>query len=309
MRRTAFVTHADCRLHAMLPGHPECPERLDHIEERLASEGLLESVVRYEAPLADSAQLEGAHAAEHVRRIFERAPAHGLVEIDPDTYMGPHSLAAALRAAGGVLLATDLVLSGEVSNAFCSVRPPGHHAELAQAMGFCLFNNVAVGAAHAMLEHGLERVAVIDFDVHHGNGTEAIFRNDPRVLMCSTYQYPLYPYVLGAMERGHMVNVPLPPGADGGELRAAVHEHWLPELEAFAPQLIYVSAGFDAHREDPLASLNFVEDDYRWVTNALLEVADRHAAGRMVFALEGGYALDALGRSVAACVRALLGAA
>jgi acetoin utilization deacetylase AcuC-like enzyme len=176
-------------------------------------------------------------------------------------------------------------------------------------MGFCFFNNVAVGAAHAMREHGLERVAVIDFDVHHGNGTEAIFRAEPRVLMCSTYQYPLYPYVVGAMESGHMVNVPLAPGAGGSELRAAVREHWLPELERFAPQLIYVSAGFDAHREDPLASLDFVEDDYRWLTSTLLDVSDRHAGGRIVFALEGGYALDALGRSVAACVRVLLGAA
>jgi acetoin utilization deacetylase AcuC-like enzyme len=307
LTRTAYITHSDCHRHEMLPGHPECPERLDAIAERLAHEGLLERLDAREAPLATTAQLEDAHDADYVRGVFQRAPAHGLVELDPDTYMGPHTLAAALRAAGAVVLATDLVLGGEATTAFCSVRPPGHHAERAQAMGFCVFNNVAVGAAHAMRTHGLERVAIIDFDVHHGNGTEAIFRDEPRVLMCSTYQYPLYPYVIGLMAPGHMVNVPLAPGAGGAALRAAVAGHWLPELERFAPQLILVSAGFDAHRDDPLASLTFTELDFEWVTATLLDVAQRHAGGRLICSLEGGYALGALGRSAAACVRALLG--
>jgi acetoin utilization deacetylase AcuC-like enzyme len=305
VKRTALITHGDCLLHAMLPGHPECPERLSAIERQLAADGLLDGLVAREAPLATAAQLERVHDAGYVRGIFARAPVHGLVEIDPDTYMGPHSLNAALRAAGAVVLATDLVIAGEVANAFCNVRPPGHHAERSQAMGFCLFNSIAVGAAHALEAHGLERVAIIDFDVHHGNGTEAIFRHEPRVLMCSTYQYPLYPYVVGLMQPGHMVNVPLSPGAGGTALRRAVIEQWLPELERFAPQLIYVSAGFDAHRDDPLASLTFVEDDFEWVTAALVDVAGRHARGHIVCALEGGYALHALGRSATACVRAL----
>jgi N-dimethylarginine dimethylaminohydrolase len=215
LKRTALITHGDCLLHAMLPGHPECPERLSTIERQLAADGLLAALVPREAPLATQAQLERVHDAAYVRGIFSRSPAHGLVELDPDTWMGPHSLNAALRAAGGVVLATELVIGGQVANAFCNVRPPGHHAERAQAMGFCLFNSIAVGAAHALDAHGLERVAVIDFDVHHGNGTEAIFRDEPRVLMCSTYQYPLYPYVVGLMQPGHMVNVPLSPGAGG----------------------------------------------------------------------------------------------
>jgi acetoin utilization deacetylase AcuC-like enzyme len=309
LKRTAFISHPDCRLHALLPGHPECPERLDAIAAQLAADGLVERLAAYDAPIATTAQLEAVHEPGYVRRIFERAPAHGLVELDPDTYMGPHTLTAALRAAGAVVLATDLVLAGEVDTAFCNVRPPGHHAERAQAMGFCVFNNIAVGAAHALRTHGLQRVAIIDFDVHHGNGTEEIFRNEPRVLMCSTYQYPLYPYIVGAMEPGHMINVPLSPGAGSAALRAAVTEQWLPELERFAPQIIFVSAGFDAHRDDPLASLTFTDADFQWVTATLLEVADRHAGGRMVCSLEGGYALGALGRSAAACTRALLGVA
>jgi acetoin utilization deacetylase AcuC-like enzyme len=293
----------------MLPGHPESPERISAIEKQLAADGLVDRLVAREAPLATVAQLERVHDSAYVRGIHARSPAHGLVEIDPDTYMGQHSLNAALRAAGAVVLATDLLVAGEAPNAFCNVRPPGHHAERAQAMGFCLFNSIAVGAAHALEAHRLERVAVIDFDVHHGNGTEAIFRDEPRVLMCSTYQYPLYPYVVGLMQPGHMVNVPLQPGAGGRALRKAVNEHWLPELERFAPQMIFVSAGFDAHRDDPLASLDFVEDDYAWMTAALAGVAGRHAGGRIVCALEGGYALDALGRSAAACVRSLVEAA
>jgi acetoin utilization deacetylase AcuC-like enzyme len=220
--------------------------------------------------------------------------------------MNAHSLTAARHAAGAVVLATDLVLSGECRSAFCAVRPPGHHAERDRAMGFCLFNNVAIGAARAMTVHGIERVAIVDFDVHHGNGTEQIFSGDPRVLMVSTFQHPLYPYSGFDNPAANMVNVPLPAGAGSEEFRAAVREHWLPALEQHRPQVLFVSAGFDAHREDPLAGLELVDADYAWVTRELVAVAAKHAQGRIVSTLEGGYALSALGRSVAEHIRELV---
>ena len=229
------------------------------------------------------------------------------MHLDSDTAMNPHTLRAARRAAGAAVLATDRVLRGEVEAAFCGVRPPGHHAERARAMGFCLFNNVAVAAAHALAAHGLERVVVVDFDVHHGNGTEAIFHDDPRVMMVSTFQHPFYPYsgVEGRSER--MVNIPLAAYSGGTEFRDAVERHWLPALAAFKPEMLFVSAGFDAHREDDMAMLRLVEADYAWVTERIREVAARHARGRIVSVLEGGYALHALGRSVAAHLRVLAG--
>ena len=221
--------------------------------------------------------------------------------------MNPHSLEAALRAAGAAVLATDKVANGEMENAFCAVRPPGHHAERGRAMGFCMINSVAVAAAHALAHHCLERVAVIDFDVHHGNGTEDIFRDEPRVMMASTFQHPFYPYsgTQGRSER--MVNIPLAAGSDGRALRAAVEQHWLPALNAFKPEMLFISAGFDAHREDPLAMLNWNEADYTWVTQQLMALARDHAGGRIVSMLEGGYDLSALGRSVAVHVKALAG--
>jgi acetoin utilization deacetylase AcuC-like enzyme len=220
--------------------------------------------------------------------------------------MCPHSLTAAMHAAGAAVMATDLVARGECSNAFCAVRPPGHHAERNRAMGFCLLNNVAVGAAHALATHGLERVAIIDFDVHHGNGTEEIFAADARVLMVSTFQHPLYPYSGTTPMGPNMVNIPLPAGSGSDAFRAAVRDRWLPALAAHRPEMLFVSAGFDAHREDPLAGLKLVDDDYAWVTKELLAVARTHANGRIVSTLEGGYALGALGRSAAAHVRELL---
>lgn len=228
-----------------------------------------------------------------------------LVHLDPDTAMNPHTLTAALRAAGAAVLATDMVIEGKAVNAFCNVRPPGHHAERSRAMGFCVFNSIAVAAAHALDHHGLKRVAVVDFDVHHGNGTENIFCNDSRVLMVSTFQHPFYPYsgTEGRSER--MVNIPLAAYSGGREFRTAVEQYWLPALETFRPEMLFVSAGFDAHRDDDMALLRLVEADYAWITEKIKDVAERHARGRIVSALEGGYALHALGRSVTAHLKVM----
>jgi acetoin utilization deacetylase AcuC-like enzyme len=304
---TAYITHRDCLTHEMLPDHPECPGRLHAIEDRLKAAGIMDYLHQYDAPKATREQLARAHTMRHVEEIFAAAPRSGLVRIDPDTAMNPYTLDAALHAAGAVVLATDLVIEGRERNAFCNVRPPGHHAERDCAMGFCFFNNVAVGVLHALDAHNLERVALVDFDVHHGNGSEDIFDGDPRVLLCSSFQHPLYPYRAGPSISGQRVNVPLPAGAGGPEFRAALSEQWFPAIEAFAPQMIFISAGFDAHREDPLASLNLVESDYAWVTKAIMHLASEFAADRIVSTLEGGYALSALGRSATAHVRTLLG--
>jgi acetoin utilization deacetylase AcuC-like enzyme len=262
--------------------------------------------VRHEAPQASVEQLARVHDRGYVEAIRAAAPASGLRYLDPDTALNPYSVNAALHAAGAVVDAVDRVCGGEHRNAFCAVRPPGHHAESRRAMGFCVFNNVAVGAAHALAVHGLSRVAIVDFDVHHGNGTEEMFSDDPRVLMVSTFQYPLYPYSGVDNPAPNMVNIPLSAGSGGAELRDAVRDRWLPALDDQQPELILISAGFDAHREDPLAGLQFVENDYAWVTRELVAVAGRYAEGRIVSSLEGGYALSALGRSAAAHVRELI---
>jgi acetoin utilization deacetylase AcuC-like enzyme len=304
---TAFLTHPACGAHDMGPGHPESPARLVAIRAALQAAGLLDHLRHYPAPLATRAQLERVHGAAHVDYLFGLSPTSGVEFIDGDTVMTPATLEAALRAAGAVVMATDLVLGGAVVRAFCSIRPPGHHAERDTAMGFCFFNNIAVGAAHA-LAAGIARVAVLDFDVHHGNGTEDIFANDDRVLFCSTFQHPLYPHRARDNVQGRRVNTPLPAGTASPAFRSAVLRDWLPALDAFRPGLIFISAGFDAHREDPLGGLQLDDADYEWVTAKLVEVADRHCGGRIVSALEGGYHLKALGRSAAAHVRALLGA-
>ncbi|HET7366231.1 MAG TPA: histone deacetylase family protein [Burkholderiales bacterium] len=305
--RTALVTHAECLRHDMGAHHPEQPARLSAIEDQFISSGIADYLARYEAPLASDEQLERVHPREYVRAIREVAPSEGTVHLDPDTAMNPHTLHAALRAAGAGVLATDLVLKGEASSAFCPVRPPGHHACRTRAMGFCIFNNVAVAARHAVKAHGLKRVAIIDFDVHHGNGTEDVFSDDEHVLMASIFQHPFYPYSGTEDPAPNMHNVPLAAGAGGKELRRAVSEVWLPALERFKPQLVFFSAGFDAHVEDDMAMLRFVDSDYRWVTERVADIAQRHAAGRMVSLLEGGYALDALGRSAVQHVRVLAG--
>jgi acetoin utilization deacetylase AcuC-like enzyme len=304
---TAFITHPDCLKHDMGAGHPEQPARLTAIEDQLIASGIDGHLQRYEAPLATDEQLARVHPIEYVHAIREAAPRSGTVRLDPDTAMNPHSLNAALRAAGAGVLAVDLVFQKKNSSAFCAVRPPGHHACRARPMGFCIFNSVAVAARHAQEAHGIERVAVIDFDVHHGNGTEEIFEGDPSVLMASTFQHPFYPYSGTEMPASNMVNVPLPAGAGTKQFQAAVTQHWLPALDDFQPELVIFSAGFDAHAEDDMAMLQFRDSDYRWVTEQVKTVADRHAHGRIVSMLEGGYALSALGRSVVQHLRVLAG--
>jgi acetoin utilization deacetylase AcuC-like enzyme len=306
MRMTAaFITHDECFKHEMGAYHPERPARLSAIEDQLIASGVGMHLARHEAPLATDEQLARVHPIEYVRAIRDAAPSEGTVHLDPDTAMNPWTLRAALRAAGAAVLGTDLVLTHKVKSAFCSVRPPGHHACRARPMGFCIFNNVAVAARHALQAHGLERVAVIDFDVHHGNGTEDIFEADPQVLMASTFQHPFYPYSGADDPARNMVNIPLAAGAGSREFRQAVREAWIPALNEFAPELILFSAGFDAHAEDDMAMLGLVDADYAWVTSQVKEVAERHADGRMVSVLEGGYALSALGRSVVQHVRVL----
>ncbi len=314
---TAYLSHQDCHRHEMGGGHPECPQRLDAIEDWLIAHGMDAALDRHDAPKVDLACLTRAHTARYVAEMqallegLERESAGGTPvpprALDPDTFANGHTWAAALRAAGAAVKATDLVLDGQAENAFCAVRPPGHHATREQAMGFCFFNNVAVAARHALDVRGLDRVAVVDFDVHHGNGTEDILANDDRVLMVSIFQDPLYPYSGGDPLGPNMLNVPVPPYTRGPEVREMIEALWMPALERFKPQMVFISAGFDAHREDDLAQLGLVEADYEWITLRIMDVAKRHAKGRIVSCLEGGYHLSALGRSVGAHLRTLAG--
>jgi acetoin utilization deacetylase AcuC-like enzyme len=306
---TAYYSHPECRLHDMGEGHPECPQRLDAIADRLLASGLDVALEYRDAPLADLDALARAHSTAHVvhlQDLLQQVQASGERRaIDPDTIACPATWRAALRAAGAAVAATDAVIAGEVDSAFCAVRPPGHHATRDAAMGFCFFNNVAVAARHALDVHGLKRVAIVDFDVHHGNGTEDIIAGDERVLMASFFQHPLYPGS-GAVPMGtNMVNVPIPPYTRGPEVREIIEAMWMPRLEAFKPEMVFISAGFDAHRDDELGQLGLVEADYEWITRRVKDIADRHAGGRIVSCLEGGYALGALGRSVAAHLRVL----
>jgi acetoin utilization deacetylase AcuC-like enzyme len=303
---TALISHSACALHNVGALHPECPERLAAISDRLIAAGLDSLLVHHQAPEASREQLTRVHHGHYVDQVVARAPRQGLIHLDPDTAMMPETLRAALRAAGAAVHAVDLVMAGQARNAFCAVRPPGHHALPDRAMGFCIFNNIAVAAAHALDYHGLERVAIVDFDVHHGNGTEGIFCNDARVLLCQTFQHPFYPYQGADSGSPRRINVPLSSGTGSDGFRAAIEQHWLPALEAFGPQMLFISAGFDAHREDPMAYLELNDADFAWVTRQLLVVADQHAQGRIVSTLEGGYALDALGRAAAEHVRALI---
>jgi acetoin utilization deacetylase AcuC-like enzyme len=308
---TAYYSHPDCREHDMGRGHPECPERLDAIEDHLRATGLDVALAMREAPLVNLADVSLAHAGGYVaelQSLLEQVAASGRSRmLDPDTIACPATWNAARRAAGAAVAATDAVIDGEATSAFCAVRPPGHHATRNRAMGFCFLNNVAIAARHALDVRGLERVAVVDFDVHHGNGTEDILADDERALMVGIFQHPLYPYS-GTVPMGdNMVNVPVPAYTRGPEIRALIEAMWLPRLEEFKPQMIFVSAGFDAHRDDDLGQLGLVEADYEWITARIKAVADRHAQGRIVSCLEGGYALGALARSVAAHLRVLSG--
>ena len=305
---TLLYSHPAFLAHDPGPHHPERPERLRAIHAALEREAF-QALERREAPRAGKAQIARVHGARYIDWVLEQIPKEGWAGLDADTIVSPGSGEAALRAAGAVCAAVDAVVQGEARNAFCAVRPPGHHAEPEHAMGFCLFNNVAIGAAHARAVHGLQRVAVVDFDVHHGNGTQAAFEADPDYFYASTHQWPLYPGTGQAHERGianNIVNVPLAPFSGSAEFRAAVERQVLPALDAFKPELVLISAGFDAHLRDPLASLNLVEEDYAWVTRKLCELAERHAKSRIVSSLEGGYDLRALANSVAAHVNALM---
>jgi len=304
---TAYLTHPSSLKHDMGAGHPECPARIHAIEDQLIASGLMPFLDRQEAPAATMEQLQRVHSSRYIQSIYQTSPQNGLAYLDADTAMNPFSLEAALHAAGAAVKAVDLVMSGQAENAFCNIRPPGHHAGRNRAAGFCIFNNVAVAAAHALEQHGLSRVAIADFDVHHGNGTDEIFNGDGRVMLCSTFRHPYYPYEGIDSGNEHIINVPLAAGATGAEFRAAVTEKWLPALERFKPQLLLISAGFDAHREDDMGGLALLENDYSWVTEQLKDLAMRHAGGRIVSSLEGGYALHALGRSATAHVRVLGG--
>ena len=303
--QTGFFTHRACSLHEMGSWHPECPERLAAIQDHLISTGIAPHLLYYDAPLASIETLQLAHNSAYVERLKSSVPTAGYHALDPDTSMNPHTWQAALRAAGAVVDATDRVVGAEIANAFCAVRPPGHHACTSKAMGFCFLNSIAVGARHAVEAHGVQRVAIIDFDVHHGNGTEEIFEDDERVLMASFFQHPFYPYSGTGNLAKNMVNVPLPAGTKGDVARQVVDEVWLPRLNEFKPQIIFISAGFDAHREDDLGQMGLVEADYTYITERLMQVASEHANGRIVSSLEGGYNLSALGRSAAAHVKAL----
>ena len=314
MKKTGYFSHPDCRKHEMGQGHPECPERLDAIEDRLLITGIGDALDRREAPQASLTDLQLAHGRMHIAalrgltdslcdEVAAGGPQHA--QIDPDTCINVHSWNAALRAAGAALAATDAVIAGELENAFCAVRPPGHHACRDQSMGFCLFNNVAVAARYALERHGLKRVAIVDFDVHHGNGTENIVAGDQRILMVSFFQHPLYPYCGTDHPAFNMLNVPMPPYSKGMEVREMIEAQWLPRLDAFKPEMVFISAGFDAHRDDELGQMGLVEQDYAWITSRIKDVAKRHAKGRIVSMLEGGYDLNALARSVEAHVRVL----
>ncbi len=302
---TAYISHPACLRHETGSEHPEAPQRLYAIEDALISAGLMNLLERHDAPRASREQLCRVHAPEYLDEIERRMPPVGLVELDADTVAGPHSLEAAYRAAGAMVRGVDMVIHKEADAVFCATRPPGHHARRDTAMGFCIFNNVAVGAAHA-LAAGLARVAIVDFDVHHGNGTESIFQADDRVLLCSVFQHPFFPDTPLIRDRPHIVHARLDAGAYSEDFQQAVQDHLLPALHGFKPELVLVSAGFDSHFEDEMGQLNLLDSDYYWVTKQIMEVAQQHAEGGVVSTLEGGYALRALGRAVVQHMRALM---
>lgn len=301
-----LISHEDCALHDPGPDHPERPRRLAAVRDYLFKAHLMDLLVECQAPEATREQLLRVHDAGYLDALLEREPEQGLAELDPDTLLSPGSLLAASRAAGAVVHGTDLVFGGELERAFCLVRPPGHHAGRARAAGFSIHNNLAVGVAHALEAHGLERVGIFDFDAHYGDGTEAIFAGDRRVMIASIYQEALYPQVAASEMPGRFARAALPAAADGATFKAAARENLLPALDRFRPQIVFVSAGFDGHLLDPLAGLALMEPDYEWITRELVYLADHHCRGRVVSVLEGGYDLAALGRSAAAHVRALL---
>jgi acetoin utilization deacetylase AcuC-like enzyme len=314
VNKTGYFTHPDCWKHEMGAGHPECPERLDAIENRLLVSGVGDALVKREASAAPIADIELAHGRMYVaalrgltdglrEEIDAGGPTHA--QIDPDTSINVHTWDAALRAAGSAIDATDAVMAGEMDNAFCCVRPPGHHACKDKAMGFCFFNNATIAARYALERHGLKRVAIVDFDVHHGNGTENIVAGDQRILMVSFFQHPFYPEGGSRSNASNLVNVPVPAYTKGEQVRDLIEAYWLPRLHAYKPEMVFISAGFDAHRADDMGQMGLVEEDYAWITHRIMEVAQRHAQGRLVSCLEGGYNLEALAFSVESHIRVL----
>ena len=302
---TAYISHPACLQHETGSDHPESQRRLYAIEDALISAGLMNLLRRVDAPRVTREQLCRVHAPEYLDEIERRTPLSGLLTLDQDTVIGPESLEAAYRAAGAIVQGVDMVVQNEIDTVFCGTRPPGHHAGRNSAMGSCIFNNVAVGAAHA-LATGLDRVAIVDFDVHHGNGTESIFQSDDRVMLCSIFQHPFYPYTTLVTDSHHIVHAPLGAGAYSDEFQQAVRDILLPALHRFKPELILVSAGFDSHFEDFMGQLNLLDSDYYWITREIMEVAADYSGGRVVSTLEGGYALHALGRSAVQHIRALM---
>ena len=306
MNKTAYITHPACLQHDTGPGHPESAQRLMAIEQRLKESDTFDKLSHFDALRISNNQLGQVHSQAYLDLIENNAPVSDddTVHLDPDTQMSFHSLEAAKRAAGAVVLATELVMNKQVNNAFCAVRPPGHHAKKDRAMGFCLYNNIMVGVYHA-LANDLQRVALLDFDVHHGNGSENIIADDNRILFCSTFQHPYYPYER-FQNNQHIICSPLTEGSGSEEFRTEVTNKWIPAIDKFKPQMIFISAGFDAHKDDYLAGLNFTEEDYYWVTKKVVNMADKYASGRIVSSLEGGYNTDALAKSVEAHLLALL---
>lgn len=304
---TLYITHPACHLHEMGDWHPECPRRLDAVGDQLLASGMMDFLVQRQARPASAEDVQRVHAPQHIAYLRQHAPAHGYFPIDPDTIMNPSTLDAAWAAAGAGLTALDAMMADEARTAFCAIRPPGHHARPEQALGFCFFNNLAVTAAYALERYAFSRIAIVDFDVHHGNGTEEMFMHDERVLMCSIYQYPLFPGVRQEHPGPHMQNIPMDAYTDGRAYRQVVSERWLPALRDFRPELILISAGFDGHREDEMGQFKLVEADYAWITQQLVEQAAESAQGRIISFLEGGYNLSALGRSAVAHIRVLSG--
>ncbi|MGB8712326.1 MAG: histone deacetylase family protein [Onishia taeanensis] len=304
---TSYITHPRCHDHFMGPDHPESPLRLDAIRARLALSGVLQQTMQSEAKPATAEQLERVHPQRHLSSLERCVPEEGITLLDGDTLMNPASMDAARVAAGAVVRGVDQVYRSQADNVFCAVRPPGHHAEATDAMGFCFINNIAVGAAHAIARYGAERVAILDFDVHQCNGTVDIFKDHPNVLVCSSFQYPFYPWRYLRSQWHNIIDTPLPPGTDGPAFRRAVEDDWLPALHAFKPDMVLVSAGFDAHRSDPMADLCLEAADFHWVTHLAMEIAALYADNRLVSVLEGGYDIDALGHCAEAHVSALLG--
>ena len=304
---TAYISHADCHDHDTGEDHPESALRLSAIEDKFIETGLWDFVRSVDAAEVTEAQLLRVHTAGHIENMHRMMPVQGLTRLDQDTVISPGTMQAAKRAAGAVVTAVDRIMAGEFNNAFCGVRPPGHHAESNRALGFCLFNNIAVGAAHALEEYGLKKIAILDFDVHQGNGTEDIFIGDERVLYCSIFQHPFYPFTPPPENNERVVSIPLDAMAKSEEFRAAVTDHWLPALERFQPEMIFISAGFDAHRDDEMSYVSLTDADFRWVTEQIVQQADKFASGRVISVLEGGYEVTSLARCVETHMRVLMG--